>query len=95
MDGRKCKMATDNDDRKPEGSAELSLGELEGAAGGYVLRQEGDYGSFPYATVDDKTGRILTDVNTLDLAKETARLQGVSDELISQAQHEQIFGKKR
>ena len=89
-------MANENDEKKPEGSVELPLDELEGAAGGYILNR-GYYGSnghVPYIVVDDKTGKRLTDTYTQRRAEDCAAAWGVSAEVISPEQYKQIFGKE-
>ena len=72
---------------------ELSVDDLEGASGGYVL-VEGNCGdSFPYVVVADKTGKKGTYCNVLGNAQERAKANGFSDKVINQAQYDQLFGK--
>ena len=92
-------MASEHDEKKTEGtvedaSVELSVDDLEEASGGYVLRQDKDYGSFPYVVIDDKTGKVGSFHNILGNAQADARRDGFSDEVISTGQFEQLFGRK-
>ena len=48
-------MAKENNEKKPEDKAELSLDELEDAAGGYILVRKGL--SSPFNVIEDDTGR--------------------------------------
>ena len=87
-------MASEHDEKKPEDTIELSVDDLEEASGGYVLRQDKDYGSFPYVVIDDKTGKVGSFHNILGNAQADARRDGFSDEVISTGQFEQLFGRK-
>ena len=92
-------MASEHDEKKTEGtvedaSVELSVDDLEEASGGYVLYEENCPDSFPYSVVDDKTGEKSCYNNILGNARETAKANGFSTEVINQAQYDQLFNNK-
>ena len=89
-------MATENDEKKAEGRVGLSLDELEGVSGGYIVHRTSRPASpfcSPYMIVDDKTGRKLGYEDTLDAARKSAGWFDANTEVISEEQYEQRFGQ--
>ena len=85
-------MSENNNKKKSEDSVELSVDELEEASGGYVLDTKARDG-FRYVVVDDRMGKkITTPLHDLNQAKGIARHSHVSDEVITKAQYNELFG---
>ena len=85
-------MTKQNDEKKPEDSIELSIDDLEDAAGGYLLVRDGV--SCPYAVIDDETGKIRWNTNNLEEAKWKIEQLGISDQRIDYEEYQQKFGRR-
>ena len=72
-------MTNQNDKKAPEGKAELSLDDLEGAAGGFIL----DAGNGRYLTVDKPGGTALYRGRSLERAEDAARAANVSTTVLT------------
>ena len=85
-------MANESNEKKAEGKVELSLDELEGAAGGYILYRPG--GSAPYNVIDDETGDDRLNTSDINRARKRAAKLGLSDQEIDHDEYVQKFGHK-
>ena len=84
-------MTKQDDEKKAEGSTELSLDELEGAAGGVIV----DNQAGRYVTRDEFNGDIYYIGDSLADARETAERVGVSTMVMTKSEYERRTGKRR
>ena len=89
---RKTDMANENGDKRIDEVAELSIDQLEDAAGGYIVVQQGV--SCPYNVIDDKTGEGRRNTNDYEEAEKYCALRGYSDQRISPEEYEQKYGHR-
>ena len=77
-------MTKQNDEKKAEGSVELSLDDLEGAAGGVIL----DTGDGRYVTKDEFNGRVYYIGESLERAREVAGQHDISTRVMTKSEYE-------
>ena len=83
-------MAEEHDEKKTEGTVELSVGDLEEVSGGFVI--ETDDGR--YVTKDEINGEIYYIGDSLDRAREVAMERDISTMVMAQSEYERRSGKK-
>ena len=88
-------MTADSNEKKTEDSIELSLDDLEGAAGGYVVNQGRYYsGDSQFVIVDDNTGDVRASTRSMINATRIALEQEVRPQMITSDRYKELFGKE-
>ena len=72
-------MANEHDEKKPEDTIELSLDDLEEAAGGFILNS----GDGRYSVLDKPDGKKYYWGRSLERAKDVARAANVSTTVLT------------
>ena len=86
-------MANEYDEKKPEGTNELSVDDLEEASGGYVVDMGSSVGDGRYRSVDDFSGLSYAFSDNLEIVQRDAKSRGFFTDVITTEEYQRRFGR--